>query len=615
MKKLYILILAVVMLFSTTVFAQGTEEGIGFSSNEMYKTTRPFSEFPLTYEAEIKLPDNYTSRGGTILGNYYNTSAEYTCFEIYSNGVPRLSAKDNSGEEIDILFDEIDVCTGNWVHVAITLDIANSRAYCYIDGQFKQEVSYSTTFENVVFVEPMVLGGDMRANNDKYFKGRIKSVSIYNDLRRAEEIALDFDSDSDEMSKDGLMGEYKLAADENGLKPTEIVDISGNDMDFILGKLWIKGDIPLDECAYSFAVVGDTQIVAAKYPEYFAGIYDWIIENQDKYNTKFVFNLGDITDNDTNAEWAIAKSLYEKMGKILPFSFVRGNHDSIGQYCSFLPYSEYGDKVCGSYDKTMLNTYQKLTVGNIKYLILNLDYCPTDEFLAWADEIVQKHEDYNVIITTHAYLWRDGTTLDINDGNLPTGSNNGEVVWNNFVKKHKNIVLVLSGHIDTDRVVTTQVVGDNGNVVTQMLINPQNLDYRYNALGMVAMLHFTDDGKKVQVRYYSTVKDAYFMSDNQYSFDINVIENEEVTAIPEIIAEKTSVDVNLNGEKNGNIIVAFYDGNGRLCNVEIYDSADEIKAVFNNNLSNSEIKVMWFEDMNTIKPVTQINKLDVFVSN
>ena len=49
--------------------------------------------------------------------------------------------------------------------------------------------------------------------------------------------------------------------------------------------------------------------------------------------------------------------------------------------------------------------------------------------------------------------------------------------------------------------------------------------------------------------------------------------------------------------------------------MNIYNSTDEMKAVFNNNLADSEIKVMWFEDMNTIKPVTQINKLDVFVSN
>ena len=76
------------------------------------------------------------------------------------------------------------------------------------------------------------------------------------------------------------------------------------------------------------------------------------------------------------------------------------------------------------------------------------------------------HPGHSVIITTHAYLFRDGTTLSVGDGTSIPSANDGEAIWNKLVKKYSNIILVMGGHDVSDRIMMTQSTGDNGNTVT-----------------------------------------------------------------------------------------------------------------------------------------------------
>ena len=102
--------------------------------------------------------------------------------------------------------------------------------------------------------------------------------------------------------------------------------------------------------------------------------------------------------------------------------------------------------------------------------------------------------------------------------------NNGDHMWDKLISKYENIVLVLSGHDPCDRIVTTQTKGVGGNTVTQMLIDPQGLDDEVRGgTGMVAMLYFSEDGSQVQVEYISTVKNAYFLEENQFSVTLDTV--------------------------------------------------------------------------------------------
>ena len=133
--------------------------------------------------------------------------------------------------------------------------------------------------------------------------------------------------------------------------------------------------------------------------------------------------------------------------------------------------------------------------------------------------------DHKIIVTTHAYMFRDGTTLDAGDVYPPSktdpANNDGDEMFDKFVKHHENIVLVMSGHDPHAYVVVRKDCGVNGNTVTQMLVDAQTEEKNRGALGMVTMLYFAKDGRSVEVVHYSTVRDQYFMPENQFTMSWN----------------------------------------------------------------------------------------------
>jgi hypothetical protein len=102
----------------------------------------------------------------------------------------------------------------------------------------------------------------------------------------------------------------------------------------------------------------------------------------------------------------------------------------------------------------------------------------------------------------------------------------GEDIWNEFVKLHENIVMVLSGHVGSDGIVKTEATGVNGNKIIELCVNSQVLDVDMQECGSyisgnVAMLYFSEGGTKVTVENYSTIRDQYYNPANQFTMTIN----------------------------------------------------------------------------------------------
>ncbi len=496
-----------------------TQEGPDFLSNDTYKISKEFTTFPMTVEAWICFPANTdpATRGGVILGNYPGSGKSVFSFEIYSKGQPRLYYIAPDGTVTNAVFTNVNVYTGQWIHLAVVQDVSAKALRCYVDGTLAQTLSIAAP----VFAPDgvMYVGSDIRANNEQHFKGRIRSICTYADVRTAAEVKAD---------RSKLGNGDPLAYWNMGSPAQSYSDLTVNGFHLNKDSSWLTEKVPDSGYDYTFAVVGDTQIVAKmdkqNGTQNLNRVYDWILSQKEAQNIQYVMGLGDITDGNTNEEWAIAKNAIHRLNGKIPYSLVRGNHDGsdkINATFNDPATSPYSNSYEGSFDGTLNNTWRTLTAGSnqIPYLIMTLDYGPTDEILAWADQVVQEHPDHNVIITTHAYLFRDGTTLDSGDVCPPSATNsaynNGDQVWEKFVKKHENIVMVLSGHDPCAQVVVTQTKGDHGNVVTQMLIDPQGVDVK-TLTGAVALLHFSADGSKVTVEYYSTLREAYYLSSNQF---------------------------------------------------------------------------------------------------
>jgi hypothetical protein len=148
----------------------------------------------------------------------------------------------------------------------------------------------------------------------------------------------------------------------------------------------------------------------------------------------------------------------------------------------------------------------------------------------WADKIVAEHPDKRAILITHAYLYNDDTRYNwslYGDAqkysprvNNAPNRNDGEDLWQKLVKKHKNFIMVLSGHVLGDQLGYLASKGDHGNTVHQILYNRQG-----QSDGQFRLLEFLPDNKTVQVKTYNPVKDTWAQDgQNQYVLDLEPAE-------------------------------------------------------------------------------------------
>ncbi len=510
-------------------------KGLSFLKSTHYRISEKLAKTPLTFEAEIYVDPSISGRAGAIFGNYYGIRQDWL-LEIYENGVPRFYFTDAAGNIKDYRFDKVDVRSEELVHIALVIDYANKGVHFYLDGVLAQTVAMDIDLAPDITKYQFVLGGDNRSDNGIYFRGKIRSLSAYSDVRTAEEIKASVQNGTD-LHADNLLLSYLL--DENSAGK-DIVDLSGNG--YTIHKEWLDSHEPTLDYAYSFAVVGDTQWLSKYTPEKMEGIYDWILANKDSKKISHVFGLGDITEDWNTAnkeeEWIRVQQYISKLDGAIPYSLVRGNHDESKYFFKYFAngtYMSQFDGFMGGDD--ISNSYKLFTVGSTDYLFLTLDFGPSDEMLAWANEVVLAHPNHRVIVTTHGYQGFDGNHLsydntpssggmgsgndvDTSAGEPARGYNNGVQVWDKFISKHPNIFLVMSGHTPHENVLVMQSEGNHGNTVTQMLIDPQWMDPQKGGVGMVAMLYFSADGTQMEVEWISTDTGKYYKEQNQFTLDL-----------------------------------------------------------------------------------------------
>lgn len=521
-----------------TQIVPGTQaSGLSFLKSTHYRMTDHLETAPLTLEVELYVPTAQTDRAGAVFSNYMGIRQDWH-FEINENGVPRFYYVDTTGTVRDYKFTNVDVRTGGWVHLAFTFDFPNRTMSLYQDGVLAQTLTCDYDLAADITRYKFMVGGDGRSNNAQYFKGSIRSVAVYADVRTAEEIAASAQNGTDLYAEELLVA-YLLNQNSGG---KDICDLSGNGYD--IAQEWLDSHETTLDYAYSFAVVGDTQWLSLYKSEKMEGIYDWILENKDSKKIAHVFGLGDITEGwntrNKEAEWVNAQQYIYKLNGQIPYSIVRGNHDESKYFNKYFATEEYMSQFDGCFmaEGDVRNSYKLFTVGKTDYLFLTLDFGASDEALAWANEVVRTHPDHKVIVTTHGYQNFDGNRLTQSNGpsyvtigtsgdvdysvgdNIGRSYNNGESIWEKFVSQHPNIFLVMCGHTPEEDILLLQSEGNHGNVVNQMLINPQWMDPQKDGVGMVCMLYFNEDGTQMEVEWICTDTGKYYKAYNQFTLDL-----------------------------------------------------------------------------------------------
>lgn len=520
-------------------------KGTDFTDGKLeIATEERFSDAPRTVEAWVNVPADTPKDKpvGVILGNYenhYYSDVSRFNFEIGSNGNPKLYWRADKSSEINF-YTNVNVNVGDWVHVAMVLNDEDNTASTYINGEKIEEEALKAPIPNDRTARELKLGSDFSGYAAdgkplKTFNGQIADVRVWSTVRTDEEIKENYKK-SLHGNEAGLIGNWKLNKAPGGKYP----DLSANQNDgFVYDDEtfnWLEPDFA--EGDYTIAVIPDTQYMARLHPEELKRYMQWIKDHADDMNIELAIGVGDIVDTPSStAEWAAASEAYSYLDGVVPYVAPPGNHDVIlnktnltrnyTNYNTYFPYSKFSklSTFGGAFQEgKMENTYHYFDIGGVEYMVIAMEFAPNDAVLAWANQVAADNPDKRIIVETHNYVYHTGELISTRHIDYPTAyindANNGDDMWNEFVSKHENIVMVLSGHIGYPDVVVREDIGEHGNAVQQVLADAQFMNPR--DVGMLMLMTFKEGSNNVDVNWYSVKNDKLFRSKNQFSMNVNL---------------------------------------------------------------------------------------------
>lgn len=286
------------------------------------------------------------------------------------------------------------------------------------------------------------------------------------------------------------------------------------------------------------AVLPDTQVYSLRYPGLLTAQTSFIASNVANLSIKYVFGLGDITNNSTDLEWQHAVASISLLNGRVPYALVPGNHDygpsgdASVRRTKFNQYFRADDQgsvsgLGGVYQQGHLeNSYHLFSIAGHDYILFALEWGPRDEVLDWANAVMDQYPDRLGVMTTHAYLNNDNRRYDHTDKEhsqdynpheyATPGVNDGQEMWDKLIKKHP-FVLTINGHVLGDGSGYLESETEAGTVCHQMLVN-----YQMRKLGGEAylrLLEFPHDEAALRVWSYSPLYDD-FLHDTDQEFEI-----------------------------------------------------------------------------------------------
>jgi hypothetical protein len=239
---------------------------------------------------------------------------------------------------------------------------------------------------------------------------------------------------------------------------------------------------------------------------------DWVVANKTVLNIKAVLGLGDITPVHAPASFANGAAAYSvAMAAGLPILPIGGNHDS-WNYVDWAEYdAEFGPAYFagkswygGNNGGSDHDFYVTFTVGTHNYLVIGLGWWILPADIVWAQGIVNNNPTKEIIVATHAYLNADGARSKL--GDTYTQGDDGQGLWDSFVKLNPEIFLVVNGHfIDGPHSAHMTDIGDGGNLVHQLFCNYQ--DDGGGGSEILQLLTFQPATGNIHVSFWSAITD------------------------------------------------------------------------------------------------------------
>jgi len=284
---------------------------------------------------------------------------------------------------------------------------------------------------------------------------------------------------------------------------------------------------------FTIPIFPDTQKeVDAKFDMFYSQI-QWIVANKDSLDIPIVLHVGDIVENNTFDNWETASHGFEILDRYhINYALADGNHDNdthikdktilhnkqsdhinlrkTEKFNIYFPFYRFNAQR-GRYEENKSdNAYYTFKAGGLDWLVLTLEYCARQGPVDWANNIIANHPNFNVIILTHYFLNTDGT---IGKTNGSIGDLSEQSIYDQLVKKHANILMVLSGHLTgsawrVDR-------GEKGNKIYEILQDYQGDDY---GGGYLRLLKINTAENTISARMYSPYYKQSKVDSSQFNF-------------------------------------------------------------------------------------------------
>lgn len=298
------------------------------------------------------------------------------------------------------------------------------------------------------------------------------------------------------VSKDCLSGAHRLtkanksriAVGEGG-RDALVADgwkLSASNVFYAVGASPVAA--PSEPDAFTIAVIPDTQQETwSDSDSRLKNRSQWLVDNAEEENLKFVTHVGDVVDwgDVAPAQYTRAQEGLRPLDGKIPYSLTVGNHDTaavcqggsacLGESASVgvrrtevfnaaLGGTRYAN-LKGQFEPGKVdNSFSTFEGGGLKWMVLNIELWPRQAAIDWAASVVASHPQHNVIVATHSYLNADGTIGTSNGG---YGATSPKHLFDTLIKVYPNITMVVSGHVGggASRVDT----GVNGNKILSLL--------------------------------------------------------------------------------------------------------------------------------------------------
>ncbi|MGC8877657.1 MAG: metallophosphoesterase [Anaerolineae bacterium] len=255
---------------------------------------------------------------------------------------------------------------------------------------------------------------------------------------------------------------------------------------------------------FAIVVLSDTQNYAQSYPHIFEAQTRWIVRHREAYQIAYVVHAGDIVNTASSTrQWENASAamailedpLTTNLPDGIPYGILPGNHDfpteNYNLYFGvqrFAGRSYYG----GHYGEDNNNNYGLFSAGGMDFIVINLQYRPGGDILAWADALLKAYPDRRAIVVSHEILDVDASFTFL-----------GQAIYR-ALRDNPNLFLLLCGHVHTE---AWRMDMYQGRVIYTLLADYQ--DEPNGGNGWLRVLQFSPRDHVIRVMTYSPTLDRY----------------------------------------------------------------------------------------------------------